>query len=352
MISRRPRRPMRRRMPKRDTEGRDANGAFPVQPASGYAPGEENTAQTEPATSHGWTSGQHLGATAVRSGLWVAVLCGPAALVANLVGPSAAEQTAVAQTAPSAAMAEQAAVGEFAARYVDAWIETTDANASDLDNYTPVPDTVVWPDEKSASADNAAVSSLSEQPNGLWSVTVGVDVEPAEDGPVERRYFQTTVAYDDGKMASPALPSPVSTPANGKAPGLAYQQDVASDSSAGKTVADFLDAYATGAGELSRYITPGVSIRPISPAPYKKVELLEVASTQDLLDAADKPDEGQQAHIVVTATGELDGGAAIPLQYAMTLSARDGRWEVTGIDPTPRVSETTSPTSDALTQED
>jgi hypothetical protein len=84
---------------------------------------------------------------------------------------------------------------------------------------------------------------------------------------------------------------------------------------------------------VTRYISPGVPIVAVDPAPYKSVDLRAVTGLSDEAP----PSEGEIAHVLATAIGTDVAKRPATTQYALTLAARDGRWEVSAIDLAPAV---------------
>jgi hypothetical protein len=191
-----------------------------------------------------------------------------------------------------------------------------------------------------------------------WMVTVGVDVaEPApgtmppaagdaragEDAespePVlvwVRRYFQVPVVVqrpaDEDEpfaVAALALPAPVPGPASADAPGLDYPRTIPITSEAGESVAAFLGALVAGEGEITRYLRPGTAIQPVTPPPYTAVSVTSIGGSHEI---SDDPSDGDGTHALVTAELTRPDGEKTTAQYVLTLVARDGRWEVSGLD--------------------
>lgn len=290
---------------------------------------------------HGWSAGSHWSATAVRTAVWIAVACGPIALIGVVVGGPSTPQ--VIQTAGvDGAASERAAVGEFSERYVTTWVETDTNNLGRLKTYVELPDTLSWPTDAGAEATAAQTSGIEQQPTGLWSVTVGADVTPAGSEDTERRYFQVAIRYDEGAMIATGLPAPVPAPRTAEPPDTEYGSEVATDSAAGETIDDFLNAMLAGRGDIARYVSPGSGLKSISSAPYQDVQVEYIESDVDLLADTSGPEDGDEAEVLVTAKAETKNGAATPVQYALTLRSRDGRWEVAAIGRTPLVTDDAS----------
>ncbi|MGH3357431.1 MAG: conjugal transfer protein [Nocardioidaceae bacterium] len=296
---------------------------------------------TDLQVGHGWSAGAHWAATAVRTSVWIAVVCGPIALIGVLIGGPSAPP--VVQAAPvDATVSERAAVGEFAERYVTTWVETDSDNVGRLKSYVQLPDTLSWPTEAGGEAGAAEVSGIGQQPTGLWSVTVGTDVTAAGTDTVKRRYFQVAISYDGGAMVAAGLPTPVPAPPTAEPPEPAYGSELMVDSAAGETIADFLRAMLAGRGDIARYVSPGSGIEAISSAPYRDVRIEYIDSDVDLMADSSGPSDGETANVLVTAKAQTDNGAEMPVQYALSLRSRDGRWEVSAVGQAPLTDEAAS----------
>ncbi|MFF8638933.1 conjugal transfer protein, partial [Streptomyces pilosus] len=93
------------------------------------------------------------------------------------------------------------------------------------------------------------------------------------------------------------------------------------------TVGQFFDAYLAGAGEVERYLAPGVRLSAVSPAPYNAVTVRQVLAVEDT--AAAKKVPGDETTVRVLAHVEArDKTGRWPLAYELDLKARSGRWDV------------------------
>jgi len=277
-------------------------------------------------------------------------------LLAGLaLGPVGAVAGVLALTQPSATVAptapvrdrsgERAVVGEYAQRVVVTWLTTTQDNVDVLDTmvdgvqlapasgepFTAQDVTVagITP----ASEHDPAVAPAADEGAALWSVTVAATVTDARDQ-TARRFFQVPVMFDGVAVTALTLPAPVAGPVT--APGAAAEYDTHLDptSPVGQAVAEFLGAYVAGAGDVSRYVTPGVTLTAVDPPPYASVDLVDLRTLVDI-DAAAAPADGHQLRVLATASGVVTDAQVSPLAYALMLTARAGRWEITAIDPVP-----------------
>lgn len=285
-----------------------------------------------------WTAGRAFGQKAVTGALIVAVACGPLALVT--VAVNGQSRPAIAQVIVDAPLtAQQQAAGEYGAAFVAAWLGASRENEGTLATYIN-PAAV---GQLSATAwkyrDLAVVSVAKSDESDLLSVVVAANVEEfdmeSESGAMiwPRRYFAVTVRVTDAGMSVVGLPAPVAAPAKeDSAVRLAYGQTVLQTSSARETVEAFLAAYLAGSGDISRYVSPGSEISAITPAPYMTITVTDVKSD---VEPSDIPSTGSVVHVLATAEVSSASDQRLTTTYALTLTARDGRWETTSVDLAP-----------------
>jgi hypothetical protein len=304
-------------------------------------PREEKPSKgSKASTAHGseWTAGRGFGQKAVTGALIAAVACGPLALVNQFVNGQ--PRQAVAQVAVDAPLtAQQQSAGEYGAAFVAAWLGASREDVGTLATYIN-PAAV---GQLSATAwkyrDLAVVSIEKTDDSDLMSVIVAANVEEfdmeSESGATiwPRRYFAVTVRVTDAGMSVVGLPAPVAAPAKeDSAVRLAYGQTVLATSSARKTVEEFLAAYLAGSGDISRYVSPGSEISAIAPAPYMTISVTDVKSD---VEPSDTPRTGSVVHVLATAEVSSASDQRLTTTYALTLTARDGRWETTSVDLAP-----------------
>ncbi|WP_051027390.1 conjugal transfer protein [Cellulosimicrobium cellulans] len=235
---------------------------------------------------------------------------------------------------------ERATVAEFAQRVVTVWLTSTQEN----------------PDALQALVKDAAVVTLSKVPfevsdvdvagiarddAGTWSVQVAATVTDASEE-TARRYYQVPVRVDDaGALSALTLPAPVAAPVVVGGSTGAYRTHLAMNSPVADTVTQFLSAYIAGTGDVSRYVTPGSTILPVTPPPYSTITLAELRSVAQLEETEDgaAPADGETAQVLATASAVVSEEQVAAVTYALSLTARAGRWEITAIDPAPVVSE-------------
>lgn len=193
-----------------------------------------------------------------------------------------------------------------------------------------------------------AVASAEVTP-GYWSVTVAAEVLPTVPATVPAtpdpeapglgvtttvtgsttRYYRVGIR-SDGKdhYTAAALPEPTSTPTGGPRPNLLVGrlERPQTNDPVVNTVSHYLSALLAGDGELSRYVWPGTTIRPVTPAPYVHVELREIASVET--------DKLRKEVVATAAATDADGRVQI-VAVSVEVARRVGRWEVTKTLPAP-----------------
>ncbi|KDA07189.1 hypothetical protein DC31_00265 [Microbacterium sp. CH12i] len=297
---------------------------------------EQKVAQ--PARGSEWTAGRAFGQKAITGALLVAVACGPLALVTASVNSQS--KPAVAHAVVDEPLtAQQQSAGEYGAAFVASWLSATSDDEGNLAEYIN-PSSI---GQLSATAwtyrDLAVVSIGKTDDSDLLRVVVAANIEEfdmeSESGATiwPRRYFAATVRVTEAGMSIVGLPAPIAAPAKeDSAIRLAYNQTVLPTSTARQTVEAFLGAYLAGSGDISRYITPGAEISAIAPAPYMNLTVKDVKGD---VEPSDDPSTGSVVHVLATAEVSSASDQRLTTTYALTLTARDGRWETTSVDLTP-----------------
>ena len=273
-----------------------------------------------------------LAAKASTAGLLACLVLGP---VGAAVGGLALVQgtgTTPTQSAPVMNQAnDRAVVGEFAQRVVLTWLTSTQDSPDQLLGLVKSAQLSALSREAFTVKD-PAVAGIA-QSDGTWSVTVAATVTDARKN-TARRFFQVPVRLNGSTVMALTLPAPVSPPQVASAPSSEYRSQLGAASASGQTVTQFLTAYLAGAGDVSRYLTPGVSMAALTPAPYTAVRLDDLRGDTEDLEAV-TPKDGQRMRVLAYATASVTDKQTSSVAYALTLTARAGRWEITAIDPSP-----------------
>lgn len=291
-----------------------------------------------------WTGGSKWATRGATGLLWTALACGPAGLMLGGVAFLSAPTSASAQTQQVADTAsEQTAAEQFAEHFVVTWLTTPRGEEATLASFVDVSG-IALP-EVPWTVSNPAPAALVQTGAGRWAITVAVTVttppvesqDPAQaPGPI-RRFFTVPVRYDASALIAEALPAPVAAPATAEPGRLGYRYTLPDQHPASTASAEFLAALLTGTGDVIRYVSPGTQIQAITPAPYAEIRLRNVLVDQDPADLPDEPANGDELHQLVTAEARSAADQAISVQYSLTLTAREGRWEVRSMEPAPRL---------------
>ncbi|MGW2182697.1 conjugal transfer protein [Streptomyces sp. NPDC001732] len=316
-----------------------------------------------PAEAGGWALGSLGGAanavTVIRRTAWVLLVAGPVLAGWALVSRPAVTAPAAPVRQEQPAAGQPAGPGGFAELFVSAYLTAGEGTEESLAPFLPnAREVSLTADPGVQRAQEVAAVKVRAVSAGYWSVTVAARVvsasaadgkktgpEPGGTGPV-LRYFQIPVrAGAGGSLAAAALPAEVGTPLSGEAPSLAYGQSVPvrSTDPAAQTLTGFFAAYLAGSGELDRYLSPGTALTAVSPAPYGRVEVARFAEvgTNDPFGTDERGvpvSDGERRQLLVDVTASDAGGQERPLTYAVTITARDGRWEIASVEGAPVLS--------------
>lgn len=272
-------------------------------------------------------AGQRLATKLTSIGLAAIVMTGPVSL---FVAASAVTRPVATtrSSKPEGVMAQDAArAGDFAQRVVRAWLSATRTKVGDLGDLYEDASSFALPDKpiRVETTETANVTPTSVA--GIFRVTVSASVEGT------RRYYTVPVQVSAGSLSALTLPAPTTAPEISPDRDRAYRTTLPSTGPTSTAVLAFLRALLTGQGDVTRYTSPGAPIVAVDPAPYKSVDLRTVTGLSD--EAL--PAEGAIAHVLATAIGTDAAKRPATTQYALTLKARGGRWEVAGIDLAPAI---------------
>ncbi|WP_369362600.1 conjugal transfer protein [Streptomyces sp. CG4] len=269
-----------------------------------------------------------------RLALFTAIAAGPVALgVTVMSGPTtvaaapSAKPTAVRTTTAGADPAG------YAQLFAGAWLRssTSDENgaqsrlAQSMAPDVDLPDPAADAQQKPQSV--AAVRSW-QRGTDEWAVTVAAQYA---DGRV--RYFVVPVVADTagGSFTVTGAPGVVAGPARAEVPKSPYTVTVPSGSDLAVAVGEFLSAYLTGAGQVDRYLGPGVKLSAVSPAPYATATVQQLLAIKEAGAAGSVPADGTTVR-VQAAVEARDSGGLWPLAYELTLRARSGRREIAALE--------------------
>ncbi|GGX56139.1 conjugal transfer protein [Streptomyces chartreusis] len=263
--------------------------------------------------------------------VWGAVAAGPIALAVAVATPSTVVRAAPATKPTTVSTGVPASPAGYATMFLQAWLRSHADGASTAQTrlaQSLAPD-VELPDTSDAQPQPASVVAVrtAQQTDTAWSVTLAAQYD---DG--QLRYFAVPVTADraGSTFTVTGAPSVVSGPGRAQAPQSPYRVTVP-DGEVTAAVGEFLIAYLTGAGEVSRYLAPGVTLAPVSPAPYTSVGAQQLSAVEDVAAAEKVPADGTKVRVLAQVEAR-DTRGRWPLGYELTLTARSGRWEVSSLE--------------------
>ncbi|MGP4049351.1 conjugal transfer protein [Streptomyces sp. 2A115] len=267
-----------------------------------------------------------------RLAVWTVIAAGPIALgVAITSTPTTVE--AATQTKPTAVRTTAVAADPsgYAQLFVSTWLrsstdDATSAQARLAQSMAPdveLPDPAA--DAQSKPQSVTAVRS-AQRADSAWSVTVAAQYA---DGVV--RYYAVPVTADraGSSFAVTGAPGVVAGPARAEMPTSSYGVAVP-EGDLSSALGEFLAAYLTGAGEVDRYLAPGVQLTAVSPAPYTALTVQQVSAVEEAAAAERVPADGTKVRILVQVEAR-DNDGRWPLAYELALKTRSGRWEVAAL---------------------
>lgn len=268
-----------------------------------------------------------------RVAVWTVIAAGPIALA---VAVASTPTTVAAAPAPKPTAVRTATSATdpsgYAQVFIGAWLRSdandeTSAQARLAQSMAPdveLPDPAA--DAQSAPQSVTAVRS-AHRDTGAWSVTVAAQYA---NGSV--RYYAVAVASDStgSSFTVTGAPGVVAGPARAEVPKSSYAVTV-TEGDLSSAVGQFLAAYLTGAGEVDRYLAPGVHLTAVSPAPYTAVTVQEVSAVEEAAAAEQVPADGTKVRVLASVEAR-DATGRWPLAYELTLKSRSGRWEVAALE--------------------
>ena len=150
------------------------------------------------------------------------------------------------------------------------------------------------------------------------------------------RYYQVAVREEaPGRLQVIGYPTPVPGPAQGEAISLDYSTRITPDTELGKMLDGFLQSYAAGQSDVSRFLAPDYKLAAIEPAPYTRLHVQEIRTNE----AVDAVQPGTPVRALIQAEAELpdERGSRMGVTVPVTVTFRDGRWEVSSLDPAPLI---------------
>lgn len=268
-----------------------------------------------------------------RLAVLTAIAAGPIALGLAVTSSPTTVEAAAATTATAVRTTPTAAdPGGYAQVFVGAWLRSsaddeTSAQARLAQSLAPdvdLPDPV---SSAQAKPESVVAVRTAQRADDAWSVTVAAQYA---DGTV--RYYAVPLVSDStgGSFTVTGAPGVVAGPGRATVPASPYRVTV-SDGDLTSALTEFFAAYLTGAGEVSRYLAPGVNLSAVSPAPYTAATVQQVSAVEQAAADEQVPADGTKVHILAQVDA-ADTGRRWPLAYELTLRARSRRWEVAALE--------------------
>jgi hypothetical protein len=268
-----------------------------------------------------------------RLAVWTVIAAGPVALGAAVTStPTTVEAAAEAKPTAVRTTAHAADPGGYAQLFVSAWLRSSADDAASAQArlaQSMAPDVELPDPAADAQSKPQSVTAVrrAQREGGAWSVTVAAHYA---DGSV--RYYAVPVAADraGASFAVTGAPGVVAGPVRAEVPKSSYGVTVP-EGDLSSAVGEFLAAYLTGAGEVSRYLAPGVKVSAVSPAPYTTIAVQQVLAVEEAAAAEQVAADGTEVRVLAQVEARDEGGRW-PLAYELALKARSGRWEVAALE--------------------
>lgn len=266
-------------------------------------------------------------------GLWAVI---GLALVLGLVNCAQTSASAPPPVTAAHSPTPVAPPGGCAELAVAAWVA---GDADLLDGATAATGLAPDADRQAVHTYTAAVTGPAAPDRWGYLVAARVQERDRDSGQWQDlglQYFTVTMVESQGGCQgwSPAaLPMQVAAPPLAADVALPYTVPLTpSGTELGATLEAFFGGMLAGAGDMERYLAPGVTIPAVVPAPYREIRVTDLRawSGAPIERAADLPPDGTTVRLLVTVTADR---AALPLTYPVTVAVRGGRWEVVAIDP-------------------
>ncbi|MGW6557607.1 hypothetical protein [Streptomyces hydrogenans] len=270
---------------------------------------------------------------------------GPVALLLAVGSPAPVAARPAAVARPTAVQPTAVAPGEggpagFAETVIGLWLECGTAAESSpaqaqLRLLAPGVRAPRWDRHPLVAVQVAAVHTVRQE-GGVWAVTVAARLADAVAGvPEDRsarglRFFTvpvTETGTGDSRVFAAGTPMETSGPHAGRAPASPYNTR-AQDPALTDTVGGFLSSFLGASDGAERYLAPGTALA-------RPAFRFAVVETDQVLAQGHPPgaaQDGATARVRAEVTATDAAGRSWPMAYALTLTARGGRWEIASLD--------------------
>lgn len=203
------------------------------------------------------------------------------------------------------------------------------------------------PAGRRAASHTYTVSARPVPGGSQWAYLVGAEVVNVDDkggrSPAGVQFFTTTLTRASagqggacGGWVAPALPAQTAGLAAAGTLELDYRRTMpVSGHPIADALAPFFTALLAGGGEVDRYLSPGMQLRAVAPAPYTQVRLEHLRTDSAELGQT-LPADGTRVRLLATVAARIgDDPGEWRLTYPLSMTVRGGRWEITSVDPAP-----------------
>lgn len=267
-----------------------------------------------------WAHGTTLTTKLLQGMFALALIAGPIALAVALLpgAPAAPASTAGGQAARTDELASDHAK-VAAEQLVTTWLTATQEEQGRVRDLVAAPptDELSLPEKRPAAPTQVWAADTSLTAPSTWQVIVGVITGG------QTTWYSVAVHATAESAQALSLPGHAATPAT-EQPRDPFPDMVDAGDPAAETVAGYVQALLTGTGDLDRWTSPDAQLASVESAPCETAELLEVRATADI----PAPTTNGEAISVLASALCVRGEQSTNSQYPLTLTARDGRWEV------------------------
>lgn len=307
---------------------------------------KKDSAERKAAQGHPWTRGGEIGSKMIGAVLTFGIVAGYLGLGIGWLALNRPVE-AIAQTTTESETTAQSVAGGYAVGFVSAWLNATRDDPGELAEFIDLTGTGSFLSPEPWDYRDLDVVTVTLITDQFTNVLVSANVKETttdDDNEITiwpRRYWNVPVATGpDGEVSAAGFPAPVNAPTTADV-SLSYPETVSRTGDAGKAVTGFLTAYLTGSGDITRFIAPAAQITPIRPTPFARIDVIDISSNEVV---AESTDEGDEVRILTTIGAQRQDDRLVPASYALTMTLRAGRWEISQVDTAPLAKDTTRAT--------
>ncbi|MEV6537345.1 conjugal transfer protein [Streptomyces sp. NPDC051639] len=263
---------------------------------------------------------------------WTAIAAGPIALGLAITSAPTTVQAAASKPALVRAPVRSADPAGYAQLFLSTWLrssadDSTSAQARLAQSMAPEVALPVLAGGAQSLPDSVTAVRSVHREGGAWSVTVAAQYA---DGRLRIYAVPVIAGPSGGAFTVSGAPGVVAGPGRADVPPSPYRVSVP-DGDLSSSVGEFLSAYLAGAGEVDRYLAPGVTLSAVTPAPYSRAAVQQVRAVEEVAAVGKVAADGAAVHVLAQVEARDEDGRW-PLAYELALTARSGRWEVTGLE--------------------